>query len=78
MTTVSEIIAELSTLDPDLRVVVRGYEGGWDDPAVRLVRIDVDANWDKTTGKKVWWFEGQHGNVGFADPASQTCEAVAL
>lgn len=30
--TVAELIAELEKLDPELRVLVDGYEGGQDDP----------------------------------------------
>ena len=29
--TVKELIEKLQTLDPDLHVFVRGYEGGYDD-----------------------------------------------
>ena len=29
--TVKELIEQLQTLDPNLRVFVRGYEGGYDD-----------------------------------------------
>jgi hypothetical protein len=31
--TIKELIETLSTLDPNLRVVTRGYEGGYDDIA---------------------------------------------
>ena len=54
--TVSELIQLLNGYQPDLRVVVNGYEEGYDDLSpdqVSVVRIALD------TGKHRW--EGQHG-----------------
>jgi hypothetical protein len=40
--TVRELIAVLSQFSPDSRVVVRGYEAGYDDPEVRPARAMFD------------------------------------
>ena len=53
--TVSELAQLLEAYPPDLRVVVNGYEEGYDDIEARLVsvrEIRLDA------GKK--WWEGRH------------------
>ena len=45
---VKQLIKQLQKLDPELRVVIRGYEGGVDD-AIRLeeymVKLDVNEAW---------------------------------
>jgi hypothetical protein len=55
--TVKELIESLSTIeDQDVRVMVRGYEGGVDDivigngidnntPAIQYVALDVNTEW---------------------------------
>ncbi len=60
--TVDELIQLLAKHSPDLRVVVNGYEDGYDDLSpeqLSVVRIALN------TGKHRW--EGQHG-----DPNGQT------
>src|SRR5262245_23043789 len=53
--TVAELIAQLATLPPDMRVIVRAYEYGVNDiGAVRQVRIEVDGH-----AESGWW-AGQH------------------
>ena len=52
--TVKELIAELQTLDPDLRVFTSGYEGGYEDagPISDIKEIALKYNTD-------WWY-GPH------------------
>ena len=55
--TVAEIIEMLKSYAPETRVVVQGYEDGYDDIAsVRLVAIKTNANPE--------WYYGQHGDAG--------------
>ena len=65
--TVKELADLLATHPPDLRVVVNGYEDGYDDLApeqISTVKIALN------TGKHQW--EGQHG-----DPNGRTASAPA-
>jgi len=63
--TIAEIIYQLSKFDPNTRVVVDGYEGGFDDPRIVEETAIIDANWtvvDKgrgTEGKRHNW-NGRH------------------
>ena len=43
MKTVRQLIEELQTFDPDLPVVVMGYEGGYDD-CCALVKVAIKKN----------------------------------
>jgi hypothetical protein len=47
--TVKELIAHLQTLDPELRVFTKGYEGGFEDAhfngAVRNFILDYHKQW---------------------------------
>lgn len=40
--TVGELVAELEELDPTALVLVDGYEGGFEAPATRIVRVTFD------------------------------------
>ena len=52
--TVKELIAQLQTLDPDLHVFVRGYEGGYDyaGPIVEGKEFALDFHKE--------WYYGDH------------------
>ena len=55
--TAQELMKLLQTYSPDLRVVVNGYEDGYDDLSpgqIRVVKISLN------TGKHPW--EGAHGD----------------
>lgn len=73
--TVSQLIEVLQTHPGDLRVVVNGYEGGFDDLSpdqISLVRIALN------TGVEDW--QGQHGEADEnpADAASTAMTVHAL
>jgi hypothetical protein len=63
--TVAELIEHLKQFDPNMRVVVDGYEGGFDDPKISETDAIIDANWvmvdtgNKIMGKKHNW-NGRH------------------
>lgn len=53
---VSRLMKLLSALDPDTKIVVRGYEDGYDDIG----------SVEKLTVKKVknqWWYSGEYRDV---------------
>ena len=63
--TVNELLELLKDYSPDLRVVVNGYEEGYDDLSpeqLSVIRVALD------TGKRRW--EGRHG-----DPKERTANA---
>ncbi len=74
--TVSQLIEVLQTNPGDLRVVVNGYEDGYDDLSpdqISIVRIALN------TGVEDW--EGQHGeadHISAGSEASETTVADAL
>ena len=72
--TVQELIELLAVCPPDLRVVVDGYEDGYDDLeepliAVHEIRLDAGEN----------WWEGQHrGAEEPPNEGSSVVKALAL
>lgn len=75
--TVQELIEQLAGYPADLRVVVNGYEEGYDDLSpeqISLVKLTLN------TGKNRW--EGEHGEVddlfGGATDGVEVVEGVAL
>ena len=75
--TVAELISVLEEHDPSLRVVVDGYEGGYDDlSAEQVERIPLCLD----VGRSAW--EGRHDRpdliVGGAPKDAETTRAVAL
>lgn len=71
--TVAELINHLSKCDPNMRVVVDGYEGGFDDPHISETDAVIDENWDGKTKKKSW--DGRHG---WADETTSANTRVVL
>ena len=66
--TVAELVEQLRQLPDDLRVVVNGYEEGYDDSGPeQITRIKIALN----TGKHNW--EGSHGH---ADDAKEPADIV--
>lgn len=58
MMTVGELIEHLSQYPSELRVVVNGYEDGFDDVAAERIRV---LNIELDTGGE--WFYGRHGSI---------------
>ena len=52
--TVKELIEKLQTLDPNLRVFVSGYEGGYDDAALPNNIMDIALDYHDE------WYYGKH------------------
>ena len=71
--TVADLITVLRGYPSDLRVVVNGYEEGYDDLAPeQITRIKIALN----TGKHHW--EGTHGHADDAKGKAAIVEAVVL
>lgn len=71
--TVVELISVLREYPPDLRVVVNGYEEGYDDLApAQVTPLRIALN----TGTHDW--EGAHGHADDAKGKADIVEAVAL
>jgi hypothetical protein len=60
--TVKELIEQLQTLDPNLRVFVSGYEGGYNDAGPISGVRDIVLEYHKGT-----WYYGLHEEVGVYD-----------
>lgn len=71
--TVEELIATLQELPSDLRVVVNGYEDGYDDLAPEQINVTSIA---LNTGK--YGYEGVHGDPADAKDPADVVEAVLL
>ena len=70
---VSELMDVLQRLPGSLRVVVDGYEEGYDDLAPeQIVRVRISLN----TGKHDW--EGAHGRADDVGESADIVEAVVL
>jgi hypothetical protein len=59
--TVNELIEALNHYPGDMRVLVPGYEGGYDDAGLKTEEIVFNVN-DKDT-----WYYGPHESIKFAD-----------
>ena len=62
--TVHELIALLGTYPDDLRVVVNGYEDGFDDlspDSLKLVEIALNIGTESYVGEHGHWFPEIHG-----------------
>ena len=71
--TVRELVEHLQRFPGSLRVVVNGYEEGYDDLApeqITRTKIGLD------TGKRDW--EGVHGHPDDAEESTDIVEAVVL
>ena len=70
--TVAQLVQILQTYPPDLRVVVNGYEDGYDDLSPKQIS---PAKIALNTGKHDW--EGAHGEAyGLTGSASDDAEVV--
>lgn len=69
--TVAQLIADLETFPKDMRVMVRGYEGGFNDASTPgLIAVKLDQNID------TWWM-GDHSQVDF-DSDDFDCRAIVI
>jgi hypothetical protein len=76
---IKELIETLSTLDPNLRVVTRGYEGGYDDiewpvgkDSPNIINLALHVN--------PAWYYGNHEMVGpnYTYKDKQIVKAIVL
>lgn len=74
--TVKELIQKLSEYDPNMTVVVDGYEDGYDDPSVFTTEIVLDSNWDGK-GKRTPW-SGRHEYNSVHDDDGSGIKAVVV
>ena len=71
--TVGQLIRLLQSYPPDLRLVVNGYEDGYDDLSPKqVVPVKIALN----TGKHTW--EGKHGDPDSLTDADDIVEALVL
>ena len=72
--TVKELIEHLQTLDPDLRVFIKGYEDGVDD------KITVDPPTDILLDVHSEWYYGKHeyADVGYETKNRQIVKGIVL
>lgn len=67
--TVAQLITELQALNPNQRVMVRGYEGGYNDcPAPKQVMVELNQNSE--------WYYGPHDDA--EEPESPRAIQVAV
>lgn len=71
--TIGELIQLLAQYPSDLRVVVNGYEDGYDDLSPeQLVPVNIVLN----TGKQ--WWEGKHGDPDGLTDSADLVESLVL
>lgn len=71
--TVKELIEQLQQLDPNLRVFVSGYEGGYDDAAIPNNIMDIALDYHDE------WYYGKHEDANIVDKTKYTIvEGVIL
>ena len=74
MMSVREVIELLGRYPDDMRVVVNGYENGYDDLSPEQIRVTPVV---LDTGVHVW--DGQHGDLPFGARADeQTIDVLVL
>ena len=72
MMTVNELIEELKKHSPDKKVVVRGYESGYND-VLKIVEMDVFPN----PGQNEWYF-GEYEYANKEEDKKLSTPAVEL
>jgi hypothetical protein len=72
--TIKELIEHLQTLDPDLRVFIKGYEGGVDDKTSIPEPVDIILNVHSE------WYYGEHEytSVGYEPTNKQIVKGIVL
>ena len=50
---IKELVEQLKKYDPEMLVVVRGYEGGWDD--IEKIKEKILIEWENNS-----WYEGKY------------------
>ena len=72
--TVKELIEQLQTLDPDLRVFIKGYEGGVDDKTSISEPVDITLN------VHTEWYYGEHEytSTGYEPSNKQIVKGIVL
>ena len=72
--TVKELIEHLQTLDPDLRVFIKGYEGGVDDKTSISEPVDITLN------VHTEWYYGEHEytSTGYEPANKQIVKGIVL
>jgi hypothetical protein len=51
---IKELIEQLKKYDPEMLVVVRGYESGWDD--IDIIKEQILIEWEYNDS----WYEGKY------------------
>ena len=56
--TVNDLILKLSEMPKDIPVVVRGYEGGYDDVnSIKVLKVELNPNaWDPAYKDYFWYY----------------------
>ncbi len=77
--TVGDLIERLNKLDHTRRVILQGFEGGFDDLCNidDWVQIELDWNEKKHVGGPAWYF-GLHGGPDSDAPSEKLCTTVLL
>ena len=76
--TVSELLAKLHGLPEDMLVVVRGYEGGYDDVRdVRMLKLELNPNAWEPRYKEYYWYYGVYEQV-YKDSGSSSFDAAFI
>lgn len=70
--TVLDLIVALEEYPRDMRVVVNGYEGGFDDPTLLVEKVLIDGTKDKSS----WW--GRHERPNPWDPSNPGTDVLVL
>lgn len=72
--TVKELIEHLQTLNPDLRVFIKGYEGGVDDKTSIFEPVDITLN------VHTEWYYGEHDytDIGYEPANKQIVKGIVL
>lgn len=66
---VKELIKALGKYDPELKVVVDGYEGGYNDPEeLELVNMKIRPN--------AAWYDGKYDYVGLGEKSEETAVCI--
>ena len=69
---IKELIEKLKVLDPELRVFVRGYEGGFNDATciTTIYNFELDCNKE--------WYYGSHEIIDEENSNKQTVKGIVL